>query len=139
MNGGDMKRYAIFAILGPPLAAAVLFAVLLPVAGLLEGRWIEISISPQQIPFLLLVATFAALVIGLYDRVTEMMELPSRPVAAAIAGWLLAVIMLREVLALPDIPGWFIAIGLLGGIPALLCSWLTLKLDKRTAADAAGS
>jgi hypothetical protein len=43
-SGEDvMKRVAVFALAGPPLAAATLFLILLPAAGLLEGVPIEIS------------------------------------------------------------------------------------------------
>ena len=48
----------------------------------------------------------------------------------AIAGWLLAFILLRGYLALPDLPGWFVAVGLLGAIPGFVCSWLTITLNK---------
>jgi hypothetical protein len=35
-----------------------------------------------------------------------------------------------SILALPDLPGWFLAIGLLGAIPAFVCSWVVLTTDK---------
>jgi hypothetical protein len=38
-----MKRFAVFAIAGPLIAAATLFLILLPVAGVLEGVPVEIS------------------------------------------------------------------------------------------------
>jgi hypothetical protein len=34
------------------------------------------------------------------------------------------------------LPGWFVAIGLFGGIPALICSWVTLKLSQRQSVNA---
>jgi hypothetical protein len=111
-----MKRFAIFVMLGPPLATVILFLVLLPVAGLLEGQRIEISIS--------------------FDWVAELIGLPHRPIAAAIVGWILAFLVLREILALPDLPGWPIAIGLLGAIPAFVCSWVTLTIGKTQNAQA---
>jgi hypothetical protein len=120
-----MKRFAVFAIAGPPLVAAMFYLFLLPVAGLLEGVPIVIDVS--VLPFWRS-AVVAALVVALFDWVASLIELPSRPIAAAIAGWVLAFLLLREVLALPDLPGWFAAIGLLGAIPGFACSWLTLKL-----------
>jgi hypothetical protein len=71
-----------------------------------------------------------------FDWVTQMIELPYRPIAAAIVGWMLAFLVLREILALPDLPGWFLAIGLLGAIPALVCSWVVLTTDKTQGAKA---
>jgi len=123
-----MKRFAIFAIAGPPLAAAILFLVLLPVAGLLEG--VPIGMKTSVVPAYFY-AVLAALVVASFDWMASLIELPARPVGAAIAGWLLAFLLLRGVLALPDLPGWFLAIGMLGAMPGFVCSWLTVKLDKR--------
>jgi hypothetical protein len=125
-NGASIKRLTIFVLLGPPLATVVLFLMLLPIAGLLEGQRIGISISPSAYLFCL----FPALVLAMFDWVTQMIELPYRPIAAAIVGWILAFLVLREILALPDLPGWFLAIGLLGAVPALVCSWVVLTTDK---------
>jgi hypothetical protein len=128
-----MKRFAVFAIAGPPMAAAILFLVLLPVAGLIEG--VPIEISTPVLP-VYRYAVFAALVVALFDWVASLIEVPFRPIAAAIAGWVLAFFLLREYLALPDLPGWFAAIGLLGAIPGFVCSWLTTKLDSTQSVNA---
>ena len=125
-NGAGVKRFAIFVLLGPRLATVVLFLMLLPIAGLLEGQRIEISVSPSAHLSCLL----PALVLAVFDWVTQMIELPFRPIAAAIAGWVLTFFGLREILALPDLPGWFLAIGLLGAIPAFVCSWVVQTTDK---------
>jgi hypothetical protein len=127
-----MKRLAIFGLLGPPLATVILFLVLLPIAGLLEGQRIEISISPSAYLYCL----FPALLLAMFDWVTQMIELPYRPIAAAIAGWILTFLGLREILALPDLLGWFLAIGLLGAIPAFVCSWVVLTTNKTQGAKA---
>jgi hypothetical protein len=121
-----MKRFAVFAIAGPPLSAAAFYLLLLPVAGLLEGVPIVIDTSVFSVWSC---AVFAALVVALFDWVASIIELPLRPIGAAIAGWVLAFLLLREILALPDLPGWFAAIGMLGAIPGFVCSWLTMKLD----------
>jgi len=127
-----MKRLAIFVLLGPPLATVILFLVLLPIAGLLEGQRIEISVAPAGYIFCL----FPALVIAAFDWVAQMIELPCRPIATAIAGSILAFLGLREILALPDLPGRFVAIGLLGAIPAFVCSWVVLTTNKTQGAKA---
>jgi hypothetical protein len=127
-----MKRLAIFVLLGPPLATVILFLALLPIAGLLEGQRVEISISPSAYLYCLL----PAVVIAVFDWITQMIGLPYRQVAAAIVGWILAFLVLREILALPDLPGWFFAIGLLGAIPAFVCSWVVLTTDKTQSAKA---
>jgi hypothetical protein len=59
-----MKRFAVFAIVGPPLAAATLFLVLLPVAGALEGVPVEISTPVASVYSY---AVLAALVLALFD------------------------------------------------------------------------
>jgi hypothetical protein len=122
-----MRRFAVFAMVGPPMAAATLFLILLPVAGVLEGVPVEISTPVLSVYSY---AVLAALVVALFDGVAALIEVPFRPIAVAIAGWLLAFILLRGYLALPDLPGWFVAIGLLGAIPGFVCSWLTIKLHK---------
>jgi hypothetical protein len=53
-------------LLGPPLATVILFLVLLPIAGLLEGQRVEISISPSAYLYCL----FPALVLAVFDWVT---------------------------------------------------------------------
>jgi len=121
-----MKRFAIFAIAGPPLSAAVLYLLLLPMAGLLEGVPIVIDTSVFSVWSS---AVIAALVVALFDWVASLIELPLRPIAAAVVGWVLAFALLRGLLALPDLPGWFVAIGMLGAIPGFVCSWVTMKLD----------
>jgi hypothetical protein len=121
-----MKRYLIFAIAGPPIAAATLFLILLPVAGALEG--VPVEISTPVLPAWSY-AVLAALVVALFDWVATLIEVPYQPIGTAIVGWVLAFMLLRGYLALPDLPGWFAAIGLLGAIPGFVCSWLTMKLD----------
>jgi hypothetical protein len=128
-----MKRFAVFAIVGPPLAAATLFLVLLPVAGALEG--VPIEISTPVLP-VYSYAVLAALVVALFDWVASLIEVPSRPIGAAIVGWVSAFILLRGYLALPDLPGWFVAIGLLGAIPGFICSWLTMKINDKQSVNA---
>ena len=81
-------------------------------------------------------AVLAALVVALFDWIASLIEVPSRPIAVAIVGWVLAFLLLRGYLALPDLPGWFAAIGLLGAIPGFVCSWLTIKLDNKQSANA---
>jgi hypothetical protein len=122
-----MKRFAVFAIVGPLMAAATLFLILLPVAGVLEGVPIEIStpVLPAHS-----YAVFAALVVALFDWVASLIELPFRPIGAAIVGWVLAFVLLRGLLALPDLPGWSVAIGLLGAIRGFIYSWVTMKINK---------
>jgi hypothetical protein len=127
-----MKRFAIFALLGPSLATVILFLVLLPIASLLEGQRVQISVSPSVFPYCL----FPALVLAVFDWVTQIVELPYRPIAAAIVGWILGFLVLREILALPDLPGWFLAIGLLGAIPAFVCSWVVLTTETTQRAKA---
>jgi hypothetical protein len=125
-----MKRFAVFAILGPPIAAATFYLILLPLAGVLEG--VPVVIDTPVLP-VWSHAVFASLVVALFDWVAFLIEVPFRPVAAAIVGWVLAFALLRGYLALPDLPGWFAAIGMLGAIPGFVCSWVVTRMDKETA------
>jgi hypothetical protein len=69
--------------------------------------------------------------VGLFDWVAELIEIPHRPVGSAIVGWILGVFALRGFLALPDLPGWFVAIGLIGAVPGFACSWLTSRINQK--------
>jgi hypothetical protein len=128
-----MKRFAVFAIVGPLVAAATLFLIILPIGGILEG--VPVEISTPVLPAYSY-AVLAALIVALFDWVASLIEVPFRPIGVAIVGWVLAFILLRGLLALPDLPGWFVAIGLLGAIPGLICSWVTMKIDKKQSANA---
>jgi hypothetical protein len=97
---------------------------------------VEASLSADQVLTAYLVSIFPALVVGLFGCITEIIELQHRPVGAAIVGWILAVVALRGFLAMPDLPGWFFAIGLIGGVPALICSWVMLKLSQQQSVNA---
>lgn len=121
-----MKRFAVFAVAGPPIAAAAFYLLLLPLAGVLEG--VPVVVDTPVLP-VWSYAVFASLVVAVFDWVASLIEVPLRPVAAAIVGWVLAVALLRGYLALPDLPGWFVAIGMLGAIPGFACSWVTGKMD----------
>lgn len=126
-----MKRLAIFLALGPALATLMLFVVLLPLADLFERTHIEISVSRSAYLYCL----FPALLLALFDWVLEMIEFPNRPIGAAVAGWVMAFWALHEILALPDLPGWFVVIGLLGAIPAYVCSRIVLTFAKPKTKD----
>jgi hypothetical protein len=131
-----MKRFLVFAILGPALAAMTLLLVVLPLASLLEGTKIEMSVAGRQMVTVYLVSIFPALMVGLFDWIAELIELPQRPIGTAIVGWVLAVLVLRDWLALPDLTGWFVAIGLIGALPAFVCSWVTLKIRQKQSVSA---
>jgi hypothetical protein len=121
-----MKRFLVFALLGPPVAAIVLFLGFLPLAGLLTHGPITMDVSDWLTIYL--GTCVSALVLAFFDWMAEIIDIPRRPIGTAIAGWVLAVLALREWLALPDVPGWFAVIGLLGAIPAFICSWVTVKV-----------
>jgi hypothetical protein len=131
-----MKRFAVFAILGPCLAGMTMLLLVLPVGTWLEGVRVEASLSADQVLTAYLVSIFPSLVVGLFDWIAAIIEVPHRPIGAAIMGWILAVVALRGFLAMPDLPGWFVVIGLIGGIPALICSWVTLKVTQKQSIDA---
>ena len=122
-----MKRFAVFALLGPPIAGAAFYLILLPLAGMLEG--VPVVIDTPVLPAWSY-AVFAALVVAVFDWVASLIELPFRPVAAAIVGWVLAFALLRGYLALPDLPGWFAAVGMLGAIPGFVCSWVMMRMER---------
>jgi hypothetical protein len=131
-----MRRFAVFAILGPCLAGMTMLLLVLPVATWLEGVRVEVSLSADQVLTVYLVSIFPSLVVGLFDWIAAIIDVPHRPIGAAIVGWILVVVALRGFLAMPDLPGWFVIIGLIGGIPALICSWVTLKVTQQQSVNA---
>ena len=44
--------------------------------------------------------------------------------------------LLRGYLALPDLPGWFVAIGMLGASPSFVCSWVVMRMDEKESVNA---
>jgi hypothetical protein len=129
LAGRNVKRFAIFAILGPCLAGATFLLVVLPMASWLEGQRIEIPLPPGRALILYFNCIFPALVVGVFDWIAGVIDVPYRPIATAIVGWILAYMVLGDLLALPDLPGWFVAIGLIGGIPAFICSWVVARIS----------
>jgi hypothetical protein len=125
-----MKRFLVFILLGPALAVATLYVVILPLASLLEHARMVVTIERENVRQIVLLLVFLGFVLWLFDWVTGMMDIPHRPLIVAIAGWCLAWFGLRGYLALPDIPGWPIAVGLVGALPACACSWLSAKIRK---------
>lgn len=125
-----MKRFLVFILLGPALAAATLYALILPLASLLEHAWIVITIERGYVRQIIQILVFSGFVLWLLDWVTGMIDIPYRPLVVAIGGWCFAWCCLRGYLALPDIPGWPIAIGLVGALPAYACSWLAMRIRK---------
>ena len=120
-----MKRLAIFAVTGPLLAPLVLYAMVLPAAGWLEGAPVTIDLAWRQVPVLMSSCLFAAIAVSVFDWTAAVIQIAVRPLVVAVIGWILAAMTLHNVLALPDLPGWIIAIGLIGAIPSFVCSWLT--------------
>jgi hypothetical protein len=70
------------------------------VAGLLKGVPVVIGVSVFSVWSC---AVFAALVVASFDWVASLIEVPLRPIAAAMVGWVLAFALLRGFLALPDL------------------------------------
>ena len=68
-----MKRFAVFALLGPPIAGAAFYLILLPLAGMLEG--VPVVISTPVLPAWSY-AVFAALVVAVFDWVASLIEVP---------------------------------------------------------------
>jgi hypothetical protein len=110
-----MKRFAVFAILGPCLAGMTMLLLVLRVATWLGGKGGSIPVGRpgfDRVPRQHLPVPGGRP----FDWIAEIIDVPHRPFGAAVVGGILAVVALRGFLAMPDLPGWFVAIGLIGGI-----------------------
>lgn len=113
---GDMKRFLVFVFLFPAIAAASFYAVLY----ILTGATVD-SLSGPGIVYL--VSIGPALVLALVDWLFA-----KTPIPGVIGTTLVAygVAVLAVALAGVIVEG-ILALGLVGAIPAAVCSWLSRR------------
>jgi hypothetical protein len=115
LGDGDMKRFLIFLLLFPALATASFYAVLY----ILTGAVVD-SLSGPALCYLVFIVP--ALVVALVDRSASRLGVIHCVIATALFAYGVSFLTVACALGLHNV---ILAFGLVGGIPAAVCSWLS--------------
>jgi hypothetical protein len=115
LGDGDMKRFLIFLLLFPALATASFYAVLY----ILTGAVVD-SLSGPALCYLVFIVP--ALVVALVDRSASRLGVIHGVIATALFAYGVSFLTVACALGLHNV---ILAFGLVGGIPAAVCSWLS--------------
>src|SRR3954453_8775061 len=116
-----MKRFLIFAVLFPPLALVIFNAPNIIAHHdfrLMESSYFQMAYAIAVIP---------ALLLAWVDRALSAKPVRLRVVGTAVTAALAAVLIVRFLSGGSDDFWPFLMVGLVGGVPAALCSWLSDK------------
>jgi hypothetical protein len=111
-----MKRFLIFTVLFPPLALIVFIATE-------RGEFLPVGLLFFMLGYAYPIAVIPAWVTAGVDGVLSAKPFYLRLVATMVAAAILAELTARYLGQ--DIRGEVLAIGLVGAIPAAMCSWLS--------------
>ena len=125
-----MRRLLTFALLGPPLGFVTMFVV----GALKSGRLAELSAWPALIlfmPFAYLLGIAPALVAWVADALlSRVLRLELRMVSSAVVGYAASALFLYLSSDHATTRG-ALEFGIVGAIPALTCSWIADRAQKR--------
>jgi hypothetical protein len=125
-----MKRLLIFVLLGPILFVLCIWILFLPLASLVEGDAVRFNLEVDSYTGLLLGLMVGGLALTAADWLAELIVI--RPWFTALMGWAIGATLIGSWFDLSrPVWWWFILKGLLVGIPALLCSLLVKRSQKR--------
>ena len=128
-----MKRALIFMLLGPVLGSLVISLIVFPTAAMLEG--IGFQLGPKNLilaviglPVAYVIGIIPAVVTCLIDWYLDVRDVRYRPVFCALVGFAVTYPFMRDSLVHPT-PGslWPLVGGMIGVLPAAVCSWLSGK------------
>lgn len=132
LEGVDVKRFLIFAVLFPPLAFVVGFWILLQILNWAEGDPTTFDIGQVVLlPVAHALAIVPALLTGAVDDALFKRSVRYRVLWTTLAGFVLIFLP-----ALAAIPFGFVhgphlyLFGIVGAVPAAICSWLAGMADK---------
>ena len=122
-----MKRFLVYALLGPPIGWAVLFAMTV----LFEPRMRDtfdastLGGAVLLIPFSYLAGLLPAIIVAVVDLLLAKRRLALRPRigACTAAGYVVAILGMYGFHPPPT--GKALVFGLVGAIPAAVCAWLS--------------
>ena len=124
-----MRRFLIFALLGPPLGMLTGMWVMLPVLNWSQGGPAVFDHHPLDLmPLAYVVGLLPALLAAAFDGVLAKLAVRFRPLWCALFGFAVSFIPLLGALSMGFLHGPLEAsLGFLGAVPAAVCSWLSGK------------
>jgi len=131
-----MKRFLIFATVAPPLGFIVAFWVMLQIANWMAGGPSTFEIRQvAMLPTIYLVGLIPALLTAGFDHVLAKREMSYRIALTALFGYFVSYGPLVGAFQMGFMhdPG-VLLLGLVGAVPAALCSWLAT--ERRQPVDA---
>jgi hypothetical protein len=128
-----MKRFLIFAILGPPLGFVTLFWGLLGALGLALGE--PPAIHAGQIvllPMAYALGLAPALIAAAFDHALARWRVRLRILWTALFGYATAYLILLTAWMDGSVHGPYLpAFGLVGAVPGAICSWISSWITSR--------
>jgi hypothetical protein len=139
-NKGHLKRLLLFALLGPPLGMAAGFFIIVPLLSGLELPNIDPFGFLVLMPASYIMGLVPALLVGFVDAALadRGINLGTRIAYTAIAGFLLAFLPIAGVIIWGFAQGPYLLLyGIIGAVPAAICSWLSGASKSVPAAEGA--
>ena len=124
-----MKRFVIFAAVAPPLGFIVAFWMLLQIANWVAGGPSTFDLAQVvMLPTVYLVGVIPALLTAWFDHVLAKREMPYRIALTAVFGYFVSYVPLVGAFLMgfmhdPTV----VLLGLVGAVPAAVCSWLATE------------
>lgn len=124
-----MKRFLIFAAIAPPLGFIIGFWVMLQIANWMAGGPSTFDVRQvAMLPTIYLVGVIPALLTAWFDQVQAKREMRYRIVLTALFGYVVSYVPLVGAFTLrfmhePSV----MLLGLIGAVPAAVCSWLATE------------
>jgi len=124
-----LRRFLIFALLGPPIGMLTGMWVMLPVLNWSQGGAAVFDYHQLDlVPLAYVVGLLPAVLAAAFDGVLAKLRVRFRPLWCALFGFAVAFLPLVGALKMGFLHGHLVAsLGLLGAAPAVICSWLSGK------------
>jgi hypothetical protein len=121
-----MKRFLIFVGIAPPLGFIVAFWVMLQIANWFSGSASTFDVAQvMMLPMIYLVGLVPALAVAWFDHALSTRSLSRRVLLTALFGYAISYLPLIGAPWMGFVHGPYVVLfGLIGAVPAALCSWL---------------
>lgn len=121
-----MKRFLIFVGIAPPLGFIVAFWVMLQIANRFAGSASTFDVAQvMMLPMIYLVGLVPALAVAWFDHALSTRSLSRRVLLTALFGYAISYLPLIGAPWMGFVHGPYVVLfGLIGAVPAALCSWL---------------
>ncbi len=124
-----MKRFLIFAVAVPPLGFVVAFWVMLQIANWLVGAPSTFDLRQVvMLPMVYALGVIPALLMAWFDQVLARRQMSYRIALTASFAYVLSYVPLLGAFQFGFVHGpLLVLVGLIGAVPAALCSWLATE------------